>query len=1239
MGMKLWRRSLAVLSGMALMGSLLTAALPLATSAENSLWQTSGGLTVSPEGTLTADAAGTAVYAEKIDWVQQSDTVQDYEGGLTFTFDESYWSDPQWFDLHISVAAIAEGSFTVQEDGHRYLTNGDTYFLRPYVEEGVVKIENKLFRSGVQQYATTTTLEGFVTDKPIAFALKETGWRSLVAVQDQTMVALNGAASGIGTGTDYAAVSVAGAFSGVTVTAPAVPEWELQEATVTGTAGDGFAIQAAGAFAARYNTRMDLRDGVDFQIDSQSSWIMIGFGESKDAMSFGSFTNPVAGKISKTVMLRNQGGKVHVSLWNGSTEVTSGSTDIDASASHNLKMVLDEDNHYRFYLDGQQILAADATPVETFQTLNGYDAGTDAWQGGYVQFSSDNAASLSGVKSATEVPEEPTVDENWTALDASVTGSLTDGYTIQGGGEFAARYNQRIDLEKGISFQIDSQNSWVMIGFGESEDAMAFGPLTSPVDGKISRTAMLRNQNGKVHVSLWTGTGELIPELTAIDAAGTHTLKMVQGNDNRYRFCLDGQTILGGDSIPVEYFQTLNGYDTESGAYQGGYVQFSSDGAATISGVKPATGDPEEPQPADGWVTSEGVSISQTGVLEAGQAGTAWTANRVDTLVASDNENEQDYEGGLSFVFDEDYLSDPQWFNLHISTVPITGNSFVSGNTEAGQVEGEQYLANGWTYRIRVRQADIGITIDCNLYINGTLVLPKTVDIMSFLADQPLTFALKEPGWRSLIVMQGTTMQLLGGEASGVATGNDYVGLSFAGPFTGATVTLEVPETEPADTGWESQGVYIDGSEDDGFRLLSTEPFAARYNTGVDLARGFAFNLEAVGDWFMLGIGESEDALSMGAPISVQEGKAGYAMLMRNMDGKLYVALWNGSGEYAMQTYPTIQGLGSHSVKLMEDEAGNYRIYIDGQMILPGLSIPPEEFNRINRFDETTGTYSGAYVWLAGWNGGATITGFKPFRALDPSETENNSEDWYTESACIINDGEDGSYTLTLDAFSSARFLGQMDMARGFVMQLDLSEGLGGSFGFGLGQREDTLTLDVPPVAAEGSYSAVYRLRVIDENTLEILLPDGTSVQTAVDLTAAHTYSLMQDGQNYRLAIDGEMIEGDTGLDLLTYALVNNGGVGTYLTLFAQDRTTFAAFKPLAVYVDTDEPTDPDDSDDPGDWDPDDPLLPNDPDGEEPAEPGVPDTGVAAAWPAALVLAAASAGVLLRSRRRTGANR
>ena len=43
----------------------------------------------------------------------------------------------------------------------------------------------------------------------------------------------------------------------------------------------------------------------------------------------------------------------------------------------------------------------DATAAETFQRLNGYDEGSETYRGGYVQFSSDGAAAISGIRSAT----------------------------------------------------------------------------------------------------------------------------------------------------------------------------------------------------------------------------------------------------------------------------------------------------------------------------------------------------------------------------------------------------------------------------------------------------------------------------------------------------------------------------------------------------------------------------------------------------------------------------------------------------------------------------------------------------------------------------------------------------------------------------------------------------------------------------------------------------------------------
>ena len=151
-----------------------------------------------------------------------------------------------------------------------------------------------------------------------------------------------------------------------------------------------------------------------------------------------------------------------------------------------------------------------------------------------------------------------------------------------------------------------------------------------------------------------------------------------------------------------------------------------------------------------------------------------------------------------------------------------------------------------------------------------------------------------------------------------------------------------------------------------------------------------------------------------------------------------------------------------------------------------------------------------------------------------------------------------------------------------------------------------------------------------EDGTVQITQSSGETTALALDMTKAHTFGMTRKGAAYVLTVDGEAVF-DTGLDVLKYSLVNNGSMGTYLTVFSENDIAVTGLTGKFYVA-------PSGDDDTSDTDPDDPT-PDDPDSSDPADPDDdgrdddPKTGVALPAAAAAVLAMACAAMVLTRRR------
>jgi len=735
-------------------------------------------------------------------------------------------------------------------------------------------------------------------------------------------------------------------------------------------------------------------------------------------------------------------------------------------------------------------------------------------------------------------------DTDWSIYGDASNVSITQtgrGYDLTNAvGGFTARYNTPVDLSEGVSFNIDSIGAfgWFFMGFGETKDTMlladyAFQGKTK--SGEIGDTlffaaneagllrVMLKNKDDFVHDNTETQLN--------VPAIGKHTLKLKTNGTYAWIY-IDEELVCAAHAYSFEDYGKLN-------ANGGAYIDFVdiNGGGTKISNIRAVK---------DWTVRNNDSAVSIT------EADEKYTLTKASGGFAALYNTPVDMPEGISFNINSFGTgADSNYFLLGLGETEDTmlwtdSDSISNGLTKPGSVgDSLVFMNTGGKLSVGIKDKSGTDTLFAHVtHLDVPAIGKHTVKTVTdgektqFYVDEHLIcpdFSYTAADFAKL-------------------NGNGGAYISIADFSEGG---LKISDFQ-ATPGWTVFGggnaVAITGGED-GYTVANPSGgFTARYNTPVDMERGITFNIESFGDfnWFSVGFGEAKNTMIWESAFNgfTKPEEYGDHLVLINSDGKLLVGLRDKSGTEAFladETKLNVPAIGRHTIKLITDAYGYTRFYVDGYMVCPNHAYTSDALVRLN-------SNGGAYVDFVDINAGGTkISDFKAFLPPDPEAIKNNSQDWQTEGLCKISnvEGKENQYNLIMGNYSGASFNKRIDLLEGVTMTINGTLDSSRFIGLSFASSKNAMNLSVPVDRLSEEVFLEYKFRPISENTLELIFPnldeDANSayktVSVDVDLSKPVTFSILKSGDLYKLAINGTVVEEDSGLTIREIIFLNSSGM------------------------------------------------------------------------------------------------
>ena len=524
------------------------------------------------------------------------------------------------------------------------------------------------------------------------------------------------------------------------------------------------------------------------------------------------------------------------------------------------------------------------------------------------------------------------VSADWEGYSNSVTvseGDITTGYTVTTPGQFA-RYNKKIDIISGIKFKAELAKGWYSVAFAGDNDA-APGLGGGVAQGKWYRTYILTpdKTNGKLTVQYYDNGNIVLTEVIDFDFSVEHTYGFRLGGDNRYRFAIDGEFRLNGDSISPDNMKT---HFTNNG--EGGYVSVGGSDYVTFTGLR---------TPVQDWAVAGNV-------FQDGDRDNGYTLNFK--------------EAGRHFArlnYKHDAVS-----GISVKINPKDDWYFISFEKDNGIAPGLSAADNKIMYLLRPNAAENKLKVSC--YNGSTEFLVK--DIENFDFSQPHTFSfLKMP------------------DAYRFAVDGNYVFGPQAWLYPDFETLNNNGEGMYITLGSSQRGVLTDikpvewtngaqdkpvRNENGGYNFTVPANSSVRYNQAIDLKKGVMFKISKESDWFSFSVETTPKTGFGGLDNPTIGGKKIYLMRIDKENQKLVTSLWNGNTELGQTTTDFDTSAYLHLQYKKDPDA--WRLYANGQRVIPADGITDNYFN--NSLNNGI-----LYVTIRSNASSAVITDFRPYSA------------------------------------------------------------------------------------------------------------------------------------------------------------------------------------------------------------------------------------------------------------------
>ena len=741
----------------------------------------------------------------------------------------------------------------------------------------------------------------------------------------------------------------------------------------------------------------DLNTGVSFTVSSLEE------NDENDWMSVGMSGDPwelrranAAGELAPSFRLKNIGGKLAVSCYDGKEYgeyVKLGS--VSAAGEHTIKAAAAEQGNetvYKFYIDGHEISGFTVSEAE-FNLVNNGTAGA------YIGFAANTGADISDIYRA--VPDDVPFSGS-----GFVCEQTEEPYTLDITAWNSAFSTWRVDLTAGISFNVadlPETGEWVSVGFYWDYWNMPKGPTGD--DRKNHFTIMLRNDNGKIRAS-YSAPGEFAYTTMDLSVADTHVISVkpfTDGEETKYRFNIDGQIFVGNaDHISADDFKILNNYDETTGTYKGAYVRFGSNCNIKITEI-------EKADLTEEYFTeiSNFSAVSRNGShdMKIGNYGigvSAWRADLTKGIIFSLNDLTNNAgDDWVQFIFLSDSKKPNDTYTPSLMLKHKDGQLYASATDGAGEWCMTYFGSPTGTHILKaVPVTDANGNTNYQLSIDGK--------------DFNGIFAIPEADFKKINNYN---------EENGTFSGA-HIKFHAA---TGAKVSVFVPG-DAAFTG-EEEGFSYNSTDDGKYNLNLSDNGYAISTWQVDLTAGVAFSIENYSSEVSIRLANSLWTVSRDDSVSPDTCQP--IIKLREDNGNLSVSISNDSSTESFSVLEGVSAAGEHILSAkrvkLEGAGETYKFYIDDREIGVSYYLNADEFYKINNYDASSDTFSGATLRFA-TEKSAVINNI--YKAVD-----------FEGVSFSYKEVSDGHYNLNISPWSYAISKWKADLTSGFSFNVEQANG------------------------------------------------------------------------------------------------------------------------------------------------------------------------------------------------------
>lgn len=946
--------------------------------------------------------------------------------------------------------------------------------------------------------------------------------------------------------------------------------WNVNDATVTGDAANGYTVTGGAGAKASYRMPIDLSaQSVRMRFTHEAGkWQGISFNAVDDTPT--GVESPTADKL--TLILGRDGDELRASVFLASGEgCVVRIPDFAWDEEHAIGFTKVRDNWY-LNIDGV-VYTAPAEDSKGITAAVNTALNNMAAKNTYVTVMSEGQTPLnvSGFRFVeTTVNEDPSSDWKLNG-SATIEGDATNGFTLVGDRGVEAKYQKAINLStQSVRLKFNHTAAWQAVNFTTTSDP------TGLLDASADNLTMLLSFNGEttLRVSVWLGGNEAesaIAYIDNFDRNAEHTIGFTKRENNWY-LNFDGVVYTApaeeSKGITARLTQALNNMSANT-AYAGLHSAGGEQGTEiNVSGFRFV--DTTVSQVGD-WRLSGTVTIQdngENGFNLAGGGGAQTKYQKPINLSAQSVKLQLNHTG--------------EWQGINFTTSRET-NGVTNPSENALTLilgrEGNELRASIW----------IGDVAGGQSQGEGCVV---RIPDFAWNAEHAFGFSKVEDSWYLNIDGRVYTEPLEGSKGitsyvtaalENMVTVPTYAGVISAGgvdlAITGYRyVTTETPEVQ---TDWRLSGtVTAEGDATNGYDVAGNGQ--ATYKTPLKLGeQSVTMTFDpGVGNWLALSFGPDD---GFGGLADLTENQ--FALVITHGNGteipdtSLRVSLWNSeiSKEEAIVIIDNFDFTAEHSFGFSKVD-NNWYLNVDGKLYTTAEASVTEKLTKVLDNIAQQNSFAG----MQASSGTLAISGFRFTATQHPSD----DSDWKLSGEAKAEGDRENGYALSGNGYAAYKV--PFDMATWSVkMQFVPTVGGWQSLTF-----SDICTVDtnvLPGLATQGG----------EHNALTFILGRGTGNEgdaattdlrlslymtymengeekqaeraiayiSEFDWNAEHTFGFAKIGDSWYVVVDGKTYtspQADGADRLITNAIteVLNAmqGKDAYVRAFASDALSMPKF-------------------------------------------------------------------------------